>query len=156
MAHVDAGDVLGHRADDLHVLEARAAVLGGDVVAAQVLDELAERAEHRDAVEVRLRPDEDALAAAVREPRERGLVRHPAREPEGVDERRLLGVVLEEPAPAERGAKPRVVDRDDRLEARRLVEAEVDFAVVVRLQVPEEVHLSSLSSSVLVSLRALQ
>src|SRR5262249_38664866 len=29
---IDAGDVLGHGANDLHVLEAGAAVLGGDVV----------------------------------------------------------------------------------------------------------------------------
>ena len=47
--------VLGQRADDLHVLEAGAAVLGGDVVAAEVLDEAAERAEQRDAIEVPLR-----------------------------------------------------------------------------------------------------
>ena len=98
------------RADDLHVLEAGAAVLGGDVVAAEVLDELAERAEQRHAIEALLRPDEDALAAAVREAGERGLVGHAAREAERVDDRGFVGVVLDEAAAAERGPEPRVVD----------------------------------------------
>ena len=102
---VDAGDVLRHGAEHFHVLEAGAAVLGGDVVAAEVVDEAAERAEHRDAIEVLLRTNEHALAAAVREPGKRGLVRHAAREPERVDERGLVGVVLQEAATAERRAE---------------------------------------------------
>ena len=106
------------RADDLHVLEAGAAVLGGDVVAAEVVDEATERAEERDAIEVLLRADDDALAAAVREAGERGLVRHAAREAERVDERVLVGVVREEATAAERGPEPRVVDGDDGLAGR--------------------------------------
>src|SRR5690606_14433738 len=60
---IDAGDVAGHAADHLHVLDRGAAVLGGDVVAAQVLDELPEGAEQGGAVEPALRPDDDRLAA---------------------------------------------------------------------------------------------
>ena len=103
---IDARDPLGHRADDLHVLEPGAAVLGGDVVAAQVVDEPAERAEERDAVEVLRRPDDDALAAAVRRAppappctscRARGAARR----------RSALSsvVVVDEAAAAERGAR---------------------------------------------------
>ena len=86
------------------------------------------------------RADDDALAAAVREPGERGLVRHAAREPERVDDRRLFGVVVEEAAAAERGAEPRVVDGDDRAQAGGLVELEVNLAVIVGMQVSKDVH----------------
>ncbi len=127
-------------ADDLHVLEAGAAVLGGDVVAAQVVDEPPNARNSADAVEVLLGPDDDALAAAVGEPGERGLVGHAAREPERVDVRGLVGVVLDEPTAAERRAEPRVVDRDDRLELRGLVELEVNFAEVIRRELAEDVH----------------
>src|SRR5258706_4381953 len=99
---------------------------------AEILDELAERAEQRDAIEAVARADDHALAAAVGEAGEGGLVGHPAREAERVDVRGLLGVVLDEPAAAERRAEPRIVDRDDRPQLRSLVELEVNFAEVVR------------------------
>ena len=103
MRWIDARHVLGLRADDLHVLEAGAAVLGGDVVTAHVLDEATERAEERDAIEVLLRPDEDALAAAVREAGERSLVGHAARQTERIDERVFVGVVRQKTTATERG-----------------------------------------------------
>src|SRR5690606_279964 len=89
-----AGHAPGSRADDLHVLEARAAVLGGDVPAPQVLDEPAEGAEQPGAIELLPRLDDDALATSVREPGDGGLVGHAAREPERIDQRLLLGVVV--------------------------------------------------------------
>ena len=141
---VDAGDAPCHRADHLHVLEAGAAVLGGDVVATEVVDELAERAEERDAVEVLLGADEHALAAAVREAGERRLVGHAAGEAERVDERLLVRVVREEATTTERGSEPRVVDGDDGLQAGRLVVLEVNLAVVVSLEVSEQIHVGSL------------
>ena len=39
LGRCDAGDVLGYAADDFHVLDAGAAVLGGDVVTTEVLEE---------------------------------------------------------------------------------------------------------------------
>ena len=65
VGRIDAGDPLGHRADDLHVLQPRPAVLRRDVVPAEIVDELAEGAEEGDPVEVLRREHEDALAAAV-------------------------------------------------------------------------------------------
>src|SRR5262249_53988981 len=126
MRDVDARDVLRDLADHLHVFEAGSAVFRGDVVAAEGVDETAERPEERDAIEVLRGADEHALAAAVRETCERRLVRHAAREAERVDERVFVRVVREEPASAERGPEPRVVHGDDGLEARRLVELEMD------------------------------
>ena len=137
---IDAGDVLGHRADDLHVLEAGAAVLGGDVVAAQIFEEFPERAKERHAVEGVLGAHDDALAATVREARQGGLVGHPAREAERVDEGVLVGRVRNEAAPAERRTQARVVDGHDGLQPGALVELEVNFAVVVGREVAEELH----------------
>src|SRR6185503_593713 len=97
---IDAGDPLGLRAHDLHVFETGAAVFGRDVVTAQILDEATERAEQRDAIEVALRPDDHALATTVRETRERGLVRHAAREPQRIDDSGFVCVVLDEAAAA--------------------------------------------------------
>src|SRR5205807_3039365 len=57
MRRIDTTDMLGLRPDDLHVLEAGAAVLGRDVVAAQVFDEAAGRATQRDAMEQPVGPD---------------------------------------------------------------------------------------------------
>ena len=76
----------------------------------------------------------------MREIRERGLVRHAAREAERVDERVLVAGVGQEATAAERGPEPRVVDGDDGLEAGRCVALEVDLAVVVARHQPEDIH----------------
>ena len=47
---------------------------------------------------------------------------------------------MDEAAAAERGPEARVVDGDDGAQAGRLVELEVDLAVVVRVEVTEEAH----------------
>jgi hypothetical protein len=140
VGHVHPRDVLRHGPDDLHVLEAGPAVLGGDVVAAEILHEAAERAKKSYAIEVARWPDEDGLPAPVGEPRERRLVGHSPREAEGVDQGGLVVVVGKEAAAAERGPEPAVVDGDDRPEARALVELEVDLAVIVLPEIAEEVH----------------
>ena len=44
MRDVHARDVFGHRSDDLHVLEPRAAVFGRDVVAAKIVNDDREKA----------------------------------------------------------------------------------------------------------------
>ena len=103
--------------------------LGGDVMAAEVLEELAERAEQRDTIEVTLRPDDDALAAAVREVRERGLVGHPAREAERVDDGFFVARVAPEACAAERGSEHRAVDRDDTAVSGRRILAEHELLV---------------------------
>jgi hypothetical protein len=143
VAHVDAGDVLGDGADELHVLEPGARVLGGDVVPAEVVDEARERQEDGGAIEVRVRrPDEDRLPAAVRQVGERGLVGHAARQAQGVDQRVLVLGVWQEAAAAERRPQAGVVDGDDRAQPAGRVARQVDLAVVVTGHVPEHVHRS--------------
>src|SRR5690606_40650865 len=66
---------------------AGAAVFRGDVVTAQIVDELAERAKQRRAIELRARPDDHALAATQRESRDRRLVGHAACQPQRVRDR---------------------------------------------------------------------
>ena len=140
MRGIDAGDVAGHAADHLHVLDRGAAVLGGDVVAAQVVDELTERAEQRGAIEAALGLDQHRLAAAVVEAGQGGLVGHAAGQPQRVDERVALAVVVDEAAAAQRGAQTGVVDRDDGLKSAGLVALEVDLAIAVLGQQIEDSH----------------
>src|SRR4029077_1048946 len=83
---------------------------------------------------------EDALAAPVSQPRKGGFVRHAARQTERVGDGGVVGVVRDEAATSERGAEARVVDGDDRAQAGRFVELEVDLAEVVSPQLFEETH----------------
>ena len=99
-----------------------------------------ERAEERAAIELGARADDHRLAAAVGDPGERGLVRHPAREAQRVDERLPFAVVVDEAAAAERRPQARIVDGDDRAQAARGVALEVDLAVIVVRQLFEDAH----------------
>ena len=109
--------------DHLHVGLDGADVLGGQVVAAERLDGVAEVLQHGLAAlrrEHRLvgAQHDHALAAAEREPGDGGLERHRARQPQDVAHRGAGVVVGPHPAAAERGAARRRVDGDHREQAR--------------------------------------
>ncbi len=111
----------------VHVRHARAHVLRRDVAPLQRVDEAPVRAEDQLA-HPRLRvPDDHRLPATQVQTRDRRLVRHPARQPQHVDERVLLGRVVPEPGAAQRRPERRVVDRDD--------------AAVLRARIVPEDHL---------------
>ena len=57
--------------------------------------------------------DDDALATAQVEPRHRGLVGHPTRQTEAVDQCGLVARVAPEAGAAQRGPEHRRVDRDE-------------------------------------------
>src|SRR5215217_4579691 len=133
-------DVLGLHVDEVHVARARADVLRGHVAATERVDEAAMRAEGHLAVRRLVVADDDRLAAAQVEPRDRVLVGHAAREAERVDDRVLVALVVPEPRAAERGAERRVVDRDDAAIAARLVMADHDLLVTHLGKLVEEIH----------------
>ena len=108
--------MLGLRAHHLHVRDRRAAVLGGDVAAAEIVHEAAEGLEQRLAIERSGRQHDHRLAAPVLQARERRLGRHRARETQRVDERGLFARVAHETSAAERGPEARVVNRNNRVE----------------------------------------
>ena len=124
-----AGDVGALAGDVVHVGAVRADVAGGVVAAVERLHEAAVGAQQRLGLELRRVADDDRLAAAEVEPGERGLVGHPAGQVEHVVEGVLLGGVGVEAGAAEGRAEGGGVDRDDRLEAGRLVVAEDDLLV---------------------------
>src|SRR5207245_7143391 len=57
--------------------------------------------------------DDDAFPAAQVEPRHRGLVGHAARQPEGVDQRGAIALVVPEARAAQRRPEHRGMNRDD-------------------------------------------
>jgi hypothetical protein len=73
---VHAGDELGLAEHVFHVVDVDADVLGGDVAAAQRLDELAERTEQRLGLVGGRIADDHGLAAADVQARDRVLVGH--------------------------------------------------------------------------------
>lgn len=125
------GDELGLARHEVHVLDVGAHVAGGDVAAAQRLDEAAVGAEHRLVLVLVRVADDDGLAAAEVEAGERVLVGHAAGEVERVLQRRLLRGVGEEPGPAEGRAEGGGVDGDDRLQSGGAVVAQHDLLVAV-------------------------
>src|SRR5690606_38140779 len=165
-----AGDVARLHLDVAHVLDARAHVLGGDVAAAQRLDEaavcaedhLAARraivtAEHGLAAAQRLDEaavcaedhlalrraivtDDHGLAAAQVETGDGSLVRHSAREAEYVDDCLFLRGVVPEARAAKRRAERRVVYRDDPLVADARLVAEDKLLVLVLAHRLEDFH----------------
>src|SRR5213596_3314121 len=102
--------MIGFGLDELHVADRRADVFRRDVAAAQRLHVAAVRAEDRLAIANLVVADDDALAAAKVQTRDRGLVGHAARQPQAVDQRVAIVGVIPEPRPAARGAEPCIVD----------------------------------------------
>jgi hypothetical protein len=114
--------VASNGTDDFHILKAGAAVLGGDVMPSEVIDEAPERTEEGRTIEMLIdRTHQDSLSAAMRQPRERRLVRHPAREPQSIDERLLVARIRKEAATAEGRPQACVMNGDDGPETRRHV-----------------------------------
>jgi hypothetical protein len=122
--------VLGDRADHVHVGGRRARVLAGDVAPAQAVDEASERLHEHAAVgdrTLRVGPD-DRLAAAVRQPGERGLVGHAAREAHDVHDRFVARLVRVHARAADGGTQARVVDGHGGAQVRLLVVQHMHFA----------------------------
>jgi hypothetical protein len=127
---VDAGDVLRELRHVLHVGDAGAGVLGGDVAAVQLLERACERGEQLGRL-VRARvADDHRLATAQLEVGHRRLVGHAARQAQHVAHRLLLAGIRPHAAAAERGAELGIVDGDDRLQS-ALVVADEDHLLVV-------------------------
>src|SRR5947208_9154069 len=101
------------RLDELHVADGRADVFGRDVAAAQRLHVAAVRAEDGLAIANLVVADDDALAAAEVEPRDRRFVRHAACQTQAVDQGVAIVRVIPEPRPAERRAEGGAVYGDD-------------------------------------------
>src|SRR5437899_12968083 len=100
------------RLDELHVADGRADVFGRDVAAAQRLHVAAVRAEDRLAIANLVVANDDALAAAEVESRDRGFVRNAARQAQAVDQGVAIVRVVLEPYPAELGAERGVGGRE--------------------------------------------
>src|SRR5690606_531245 len=135
-----AGDVARLHLNVAHVLDARAHVLGGDVAAAQRLDEAAVCAEDHLALRRAIVTDDHGLAAAQVETGDGSLVRHSAREAEYVDDCLFLRGVVPEARAAKRRAERRVVYRDDPLVADARLVAEDKLLVLVLAHRLEDFH----------------
>ena len=120
----DAGHVLRLHMHEVHVLDRRTDVFRRDVAAAQRIDETPMRSEQHLAVGRLVVADNDRLAAAKIEAGHGIFVRHAAREPQGVDDRRVFGGVVPEAAAAKCGPERGVVDRNDTAIPGRFVMAE--------------------------------
>ncbi len=123
------GDEAGLAGHQVHVRTEGADVLGGDVAAAQALDEATVGAQERLGLDALGVADDDGLAATEVEAGHGRLVAHPARQPEHVAEGvRLRGVGIEA-GTAERRAERGGVDGDDGLEAGDVVVTVDDLLV---------------------------
>lgn len=120
----EAGGVVGFAGHGGEVLDRGADILGGDVAAAETVDEAAEAPPQGLAlVPVRV-ADDDRLAAAQRQAGDGGLEGHGARQAQHVLKRLVLRLIGPHAHPAERRAEGGVVDRDDALQSGRRVFAE--------------------------------
>ncbi len=139
-----AGHPAGGARDHVHVLDVGADVAGGDVAAAEGVDEAAVGLQQGLGLVLLGVADDHGLAAAVVQPGERVLVRHAAGEVEGVLHggllRVLLGGVGMEAGAAQSRAQGRGVDGDDRLQAGGPVLAEDDLLVAALLGVEQGVQ----------------
>ena len=113
--------------DHVHVGVRGPHVLGGDVPAAEVLDEPAVGAQQRLGLDGARVADDHGLAAAQVEAGGGGLVRHRARQAQDVGERVVVGRERVAARAAERGPQHRGVDGDDGPEAGRRVVEEHDL-----------------------------
>ena len=137
-------DVVGLHMDVIHIRGGGPDVLGGDVAPPERLDEAAVGAEDHLAVRGAVVPDDDGLPAAEVEPRDGVLVGHPTREPERVDDRLLVGGVVPEARPTQRGAECGVVDRDDAAVAGGLVRADDELLVTELGDGVKDLHYNTL------------
>jgi hypothetical protein len=135
-----AADVLGDLGDAAHVGLAAARVLGGDVGAAQAVDQPAHGAQQLGGLVAARVGDDHRLAAAERQVGQRRLVGHAAGEAQHVGECLGVAVIGEDAQAAQGRAASGIVDGDDGAQAARLVAAEDDLLVVVELGVVEDRH----------------
>ena len=124
----------------VHVGDIGADVARGDVAAAEGGHEPAVGQQQLLGLDLRRITDDHGLAAAVVEPGHGVLVRHPAREVEGVGDGLLLGRVRVEARTAEGGAQSGRVDGDDGLEAAGAVLAEHDLLMSPLVRVEQGVQ----------------
>src|SRR5256714_11945707 len=127
--------------DVVHVLRARANILGGDVAAAKTFYETTVSAEDLLTVFGFVVADDDRLATAQMQTGDGVLVGHAARESERVGDCLLVGGVLPESGPAERRAELRAMDGENSLVADGGVAAHHDFLVSHLRQSIEQLHL---------------
>ena len=126
----------------VHVLQGRADVLAGQVLAAQRVDEPAERPEQHLATLLPLRvADHHDLAAAEVDAGGGVLVGHPLAEPQGVFHRRQVVAVGPHSAPAGGRTEHRRVNRQDRPQTDFLVLEAQQFLVAVGGHVVEDLGL---------------
>ncbi|MCY1533494.1 hypothetical protein D9M68_688230 [compost metagenome] len=139
-AGAGAGHVAAALGHDAHFGDAGAGVGGGDVAAAQAVDEIAHGLEQRLALVAMRVADDHGLAAAQRQVGQGRLVGHAAGQAQHITQRLFVIQVGPHAAAAQGRAEVAVVDGDDGLEAGRLVVAEDHLLVIVELDMGEDGH----------------
>src|SRR5690606_6342345 len=148
LCHRQADGPAGLAADQGHVGGGGADVLGGDVAAAQRIDQLPERPQEALGLVRGGVADDHRLATTQIQAGGCRLVGHPLGQAEHVDEGLFFRGLRIKTGPAEGGTQSRGVDGDDRLEARYGIGAEYDLLVTFSgyvLEDTQRVVLSSLS-----------
>ena len=144
---VYAYDAVGLLADDLHVVDVRAEVLGDDEPPAQCSDVPSQHAQQRFALAGLGIADQHGFAATQVQTGDRGLVGHAARQPQRIAQRLILRRIGPHAQAAEGGAEDRVVDRDDAAQAERLVVPPDNLLVGGLAQQLEHAHRCSVASA---------
>ena len=138
--HVQADDVLGFLVDGFEVAAGGSDVGGGEVAAAESVDEAAPGAEETLGLVGARVADDDALAAAQVQAGGRRFVGHGLGEPESVGQCVGLGGVGPHSGAAAGGAEGSIVNRDDAAEAGLGVAVHGDLLVTVFDHLVENVH----------------
>ncbi len=126
---LEARHVLRRAADDLEVLDRRVDVLGGDVLAAERVDEPAHRQVERLGLHLLRVAEDHRLATAEPGLRDRRLEGHAACQALHVEQRLLLGGIGPHAQAAQGGTQGGVVHGDDRVQTARRVDAAYDTLV---------------------------
>ena len=128
--HGQTADVLGLAHHDQGIVAVGVYVLSGDVVAAQIVNSLAEGLEHCLSLH-RGVSDDNALTAAVGQAGNCVLVGHTAAQAQNIKQGIVVGCVGEQTAAADGGAQIGVVNGNNRLQACLLVVDKQDFFMTV-------------------------
>src|SRR5205823_408532 len=135
-----ARDVVGLGLDELHVAGAGPDILGRDVTPLERFDMPPVRSEQGFAPCGAVVADDHAFPAAQVEPRHRGLVGHAAGQPEGVDQRGAIALVVPEARAAQRRPEHRGMNRDNAAIAGRWIVIHADLLVLVLGEEGEEIE----------------
>ena len=132
-----------HFPHDYQVREGCAHVVGGDVAAAEALDDATHRVKQRRCLVAARVSDHHRFAAAKGQFADRRLVGHAAREAQHVGHRVLFAGIRIHAAATERRAERGIVDRDQRPQAARRILCEQQRLMAVVIGVTKHLLLPS-------------